>query len=50
MWNVIDLAELYAKGIPPLPGGSLNQMHWFNTAARMIWNETQYWKNKRGEF
>lgn len=46
VWQVIELAELYEKGLPPVAGGALDQAKMFVEAARFIWQEQKYWKNK----
>lgn len=48
IWNAMEYAKLYEKGLPPVAGGSLDQSHWFTAACRAIWNEQAYWKNKLG--
>lgn len=35
-WDVIELAGLYEKGLPPIAGGSLDQMRAFVAAFRII--------------
>ncbi len=48
VWELLDFAELYKKGCPPVAGGSLDQTHWFNEAARFVWREESYWRAKLG--
>ena len=48
IWQVVELAELYEKGLPPEPGGSLDQSQSFVQAARFVWSERAHWKNKLG--
>lgn len=48
VWRVIEYAELYEKGLPPVAGGALDQAHCFIEAARFIMQEQRYWKNKIG--
>ena len=38
-WEVLDHAELYAKGLAPEPGGSLDQAACFVSACRFVWAE-----------
>jgi len=46
IWNAIEFAGLYKRGLPPIAGGSLAQTKSFNDAAGFIWNEQAHWKNK----
>ena len=39
VWQFLDFAELYEKGIPPEHGGSLDQLHAFNYYCRFAWAE-----------
>ena len=48
IWELITLAELFEKGLPPVAGGVLNQAKIFVEAARLIFNEQQYYKRKLG--
>jgi NADPH-dependent 7-cyano-7-deazaguanine reductase QueF-like protein len=50
IWEVIELAQLYEKGLPPVAGGALDQANIFVDACRMIWSEEKVWKNKLGIF
>lgn len=36
--EVMMLADMYKKGLPPVDGGVLDQTHDFIVACRMIWN------------
>ncbi|HOQ06080.1 MAG TPA: hypothetical protein PKY88_12805 [Anaerohalosphaeraceae bacterium] len=45
---VLEAAEMYAKGLPPLQGGMLDQSFSFIRAARLVWAEERFWKNKLG--
>lgn len=38
-YEVIEAAELYEKGLPPIAGGSRDQARWFVSAARFVWSE-----------
>ena len=38
-WQVLELADLYEKGLPPLAGGALDQMSCFLAACRFLWAE-----------
>ena len=46
--EMIELAGLYKKGLPPVSGGALDQTKSFISACSFIWNEQQYCKNKLG--
>lgn len=46
IWELIQLAGLYEKGLPPISGGSLDQAHIFVEACRIIWAEQSFWKRK----
>ena len=48
VWEIIGLAELFEKGLPPVAGGTLDQAKVFVEAARFIFGEQRYWKNKLG--
>ncbi len=43
-WETIEYAELYAKGLPPVAGGALDQARSFVTAARFIWSQRSRYK------
>lgn len=43
---MIELAELFGKGLPPVSGGTLEQAKSFVDAARFIFAEERHWKNK----
>ena len=48
VWEVINYAELYEKGLPPVAGGSLDQARCFIEAALFVFREKTYWENKLG--
>jgi len=48
VWEVISLAELFEKGLPPVAGGVLDQAKIFVDAASFIFREKSYWKHKLG--
>jgi len=50
IWQVIEYAELYKKGLPPVPGGALSQTQSFIEAAGFVFREENYWKKKLGIF
>lgn len=41
MHRTASLADLYAKGLPPVAGGALEQSAWFVEAARWLWREQE---------
>lgn len=45
-WNLMEYAELYKKGLPPLAGGALDQAACFVAACNYIYFEQQSWKRK----
>lgn len=40
-WTVIEIADRYRKGLPPVAGGSLDQTHWINQACTFVDSERQ---------
>jgi len=44
VWDAIEMAELYEKGLPPVAGGSLDQCRSFLAACRMVWADQRRWK------
>jgi len=50
IWQVIQLAELFEKGLPPVSGGTLEQAKNFIDVASFIIAEKAYYKNKLGIF
>ncbi len=44
IWQVITLAGLYEKGLPPVAGGALDQAVAFIAAAEFIWQEEKQYK------
>lgn len=40
VWETLQYADLYKRGIPPITGGALDQLAIFNAAARLIWAES----------
>lgn len=48
VWEIISLADLFEKGLPPITGGVLNQAKAFVEAARFVFSEKAYWKGKLG--
>lgn len=41
------MAELTAKGMPPVSGGTLEQSNWFMQAATFFWNEETRIENEK---
>jgi len=41
VYEMMELAELYEKGLPPIAGGALDQTASFTAAARLIWRQQQ---------
>ena len=50
VWEVIEYAGLYEKGLPPVAGGALDQAKCFLEAATFIFREENMWKKKLGIF
>ena len=50
VWEIIQMADFYQKGLPPVAGGVLDQAKNFNDAAMFVFKEKAYWKNKLGLF
>ena len=48
MWELIQLAKLTEKGLPPVAGGSLDQSHQFLEACTFLWSEQARIKNEIG--
>ena len=46
IWEVIEFAEFYEKGLPPVIGGVLDQTRAFVEAARFVWHEQAVYKAK----
>ena len=38
------MADLWSRGIPPTPGGALDQAASFVAMARFAWGEREIWK------
>lgn len=50
VWEAIEFAALYKRGLPPVAGGALDQSRVFVQACRFIWAEQQFWRTKLGHF
>jgi len=50
VWEVIEYAELYEKGLPPVAGGALDQARNFIEACGYIFSLRAYLKKKMKAF
>ena len=50
VWDAIEYAEFWEKGLPPVAGGSLDQAQNFLIVSRFIFNEQRKYKNKQRMF
>lgn len=48
IYQAVQAADLYAKGIPPVSGGSLDQANWFNEFATRMWSDENRLKAELG--
>jgi NADPH-dependent 7-cyano-7-deazaguanine reductase QueF-like protein len=48
IWETLELADFWEKGLPPIGGGVLDQTQNFVEAARFVFSEKNYWKRKLG--
>lgn len=48
IWEMIELARFYKKGLPPVAGGVLDQAYSFIEAADFIYAEENNWKRELG--
>ena len=48
VWEMMELAKFYEKGLPPIAGGVLDQTQSFISAAAFIFGEENVWKAKLG--
>jgi len=48
LWEVVQYAGLYQKGLPPVAGGALDQTRWFTSACRLLWRDQAEWKRTLG--
>ena len=46
VWDVVRMAGLFEKGLPPVAGGVLDQAAIFVEAAGLVSRDTNYWKAK----
>lgn len=44
VWELISAADLYAKGMPPVAGGTLDQAYSFVAGCRAVWAEEAAYK------
>ena len=45
---MIEFANLYKKGLPPVAGGALDQAYNFIQAAKLIFSEQAYYRKELG--
>ena len=43
-WEMLELADIYRRGLPPVAGGSLDQAAGFVAAARFVWGQDDRWR------
>jgi len=48
IWEVMEYAQLYEKGLPPVAGGALDQAQIFLDACRTIFSLEKYARKKLG--
>jgi len=48
VFEMLEYADLYQQGLPPVQGGALDQTRSFTEFCRFTWSEERYWKNKLG--
>ena len=48
VWDMLEYAKLYGRGLPPVHGGALDQAQNFLAACNFIFSEQAYWKAKLG--
>lgn len=48
IWELLDYADMYKKGLPPVQGGVLDQAFSFVQACRFVWYVEEYVKKKLG--
>lgn len=48
VWEAIEMAGFFDKGLPPVHGGVLDQTQIFLDAARFIWAEQARWRAELG--
>ena len=50
IWELIELANLFRKGLAPISGGVLDQAAGFVAAAQLVWSETALRKAQQDPF
>ena len=45
---LVEMAELFRKGLAPVAGGALDQAQKFLDAARFAWSEEANWRARKG--
>jgi len=48
VWELLEYAELYKKGLPPVAGGALDQAKIFTESCRYVFEIESYVRNKLG--
>ena len=48
MCDLLNLADLYEKGLPPIAGGALDQSKAFTDSCHLIWHDVAQFKNEKG--
>lgn len=48
IWELLSLAELYKKGLPPVAGGVFDQSKSFIDGVELVFYEQKQWENKLG--
>ena len=48
LFEAMELADLYEKGLPPVEGAALDQSKWFVEACRFFWFECRRIENALG--
>jgi len=46
VWRLLELAEMYDKGLGPVAGGTLDQAVTFVEACRQVWADQAVWRNE----
>jgi hypothetical protein len=48
IWEAVELAEFFEKGLPPLAGGVLDQTDAFLQGCRIFWRERERIRAEKG--
>lgn len=49
VWDVMEYADLYKRGLPPVAGGALDQARVFTQACRIIWAEKKSYEKEKAQ-